>query len=74
MSLSAGNTGRRSRGGEECEGFDVTRSHDREMAVVECGHLSDAQAFGDGNNRRIGTAEAEVGVLIGQVGCPPEVR
>ena len=33
----------------------------------------DAETLGDGDDRRVGTAEAEVGIALGEVGHPSDV-
>ena len=41
------------------------------MAVVESGEAGDAQPLGDDHERRVGAAEAQVGVLVNQLTPQP---
>ena len=69
--LSAGSGRRGIR--QERERFDMNGANDREVPSIEGGDAIDAEAFGDGDDRRVGTAEAKVGIALGEVGHTRDV-
>ena|SRR5215204_7202470 len=58
---------------QERERFDVGGANDREVPPIEGGDAMDSEALGDGDDRRVGPAEAEVGIALGEVGHPSDV-
>ena len=58
---------------QERERFDVGGANDREVPPIEGGDAMDAEALGDGDDRRVGTAEAKVGIALGEVGHTSDV-
>ena len=48
-------------------------ANDCEVPPIEGGDAMDAEAFGDGDDRRVGTAEAKVGIALGEVGHMSDV-
>jgi hypothetical protein len=51
----------------------VAGPNHREVPPVERCELSNVQAFGDGDDRRIGTTEAKVCILVGQLRRAPKI-
>ena len=48
-------------------------ANDREVPPIEGGDAMDAEALGDGDDRRVGTAEAKVGIALGEVSHTSDV-
>ena len=48
-------------------------ANDREVPPIERGDAMDTEALGDGDDRRVGTAEAKVGIALGEVGHTSDV-
>ena len=48
-------------------------ANDCEVPPIEGGDAMDAEALGDGDDRRVGTAEAKVGIALGEVGHTSDV-
>ena len=55
------------------ERVDVGRANDREVPQIEVGDAMDAEALGDGDDRRVCAAEAKVGLPLGEVGHTSDV-
>jgi hypothetical protein len=55
--------------GQQRERFGVSRSHDREMTMVERRHLRLPEHLGGNDDRRVYEAEREVAVAIEQLTC-----
>ena len=51
----------------------MDRANDCEVPPIEGGEAMDAEALGDGDDRRVGTAEAKVGIALGEVGHTSDV-
>lgn len=52
--------------GQENESRRVGRTHDMEVSMIQCGDLGDRKSFGDSDDRRVGTAQFHVRVLVNQ--------
>ena len=59
--------------GEQAERGAVARAHRPEVALVEGDHQVGSESLGQGNDRRIGPADREIGVLLDEVGDPRPV-
>jgi hypothetical protein len=55
------------------ERLDMGGADDREVPPIEGGDAMDAEAFDDRDDRRVGTAEAKVGIALGEVGHASDV-
>jgi hypothetical protein len=51
----------------------MCRTNDREVPPIEGGDAIDTEALSDGDDRRVGPAEAEIGIALGEVGHPSDV-
>jgi hypothetical protein len=55
------------------ERFHMDGANNREVQPIVRGDAMDAEALGDGGDRRVGTAEAKVGIALGEVGHTSDV-
>ncbi len=54
--------------GEQLESFYVRRAHHGEVAAVEGGNGRDVEPFRNSDDRGVGSAQAEVGVALTELG------
>jgi len=59
--------------GQQGKCSDVPRTNNCKMPVIERGDLGGIEAFSDRNNRRVHSAESEIGILLNQLCCTDEV-
>jgi hypothetical protein len=59
--------------GQQSERCDVAGTHDPEVSMIQGGNLDDLQSFSQSNDRGVGSAKREIGVLLNQVGATVQI-